>query len=38
MKNSHFWASLAKTGISGGLQSAAVHVIAGFFFEALFGH
>ena len=38
MKNSHFWASLAKTGSTKGQQSAAVHVIPGFFFEALFGH
>ena len=38
MKNSHFWASLAKTGSTKGQQSAAVHVIPGFFFEALFVH
>ena len=38
IKNSHFGASLAKTGITGGQQSAAVHVIPGFFFKLLFGH
>ena len=36
-KNRHFWTSLVKTGITGGQQSAAVHVITGFFFEASFG-